>query len=156
MSDRQNHVLAAIDGALDDWTVSGDAMRWQPPEQRGPEEDPGPVPDSLIADLARLSEATRAMGRAIAEPFMGIARAVNAALELERRMDTLEAIVSDETERAAYWNAAGGNLDRAIELAQSGVPVEVQAPVQSVPQETTMRPIPRLNIRIVHDRLHRR
>lgn len=32
MSDRQNDVLAAIDGALDDWTVSGDAMRWQPPE----------------------------------------------------------------------------------------------------------------------------
>jgi hypothetical protein len=31
MSDRQNDVLAAIDGALDDWTVSGDAMRWQPP-----------------------------------------------------------------------------------------------------------------------------
>lgn len=33
MSDRQNDVLAAIDGALDDWTVSGDAMRWQPPQE---------------------------------------------------------------------------------------------------------------------------
>lgn len=25
-----DHVLAAIDGALDDWSVSGDAMRWSP------------------------------------------------------------------------------------------------------------------------------
>lgn len=36
MSDHQNDVLAAIDGALDDWTVSGDAMRWQPPERELP------------------------------------------------------------------------------------------------------------------------
>lgn len=33
MSDRMDDVLAAIDGALDDWTVSGDAMRWQPPQE---------------------------------------------------------------------------------------------------------------------------
>jgi hypothetical protein len=33
-SDRTDHVLAAIDGALLDWSVSGDAMRWAPePEQ---------------------------------------------------------------------------------------------------------------------------
>lgn len=36
MSDRQNDVLAAIDGALDDWTVSGDAMRWSPSEGAKP------------------------------------------------------------------------------------------------------------------------
>lgn len=28
--DRTDAVLAAIDGALDDWSVSGDAMRWTP------------------------------------------------------------------------------------------------------------------------------
>lgn len=28
--DRTQHVLDAIDGALEDWTVSGDAMRWTP------------------------------------------------------------------------------------------------------------------------------
>lgn len=30
MTDRTGHVLAAIDGALEDWSVSCDAMRWQP------------------------------------------------------------------------------------------------------------------------------
>lgn len=36
MTDRMDDVLASIDAALDgaddDWTVSGDAMRWAPPE----------------------------------------------------------------------------------------------------------------------------
>lgn len=27
-------IIEAIDGALDDWLVSDDAMRWTPPEQR--------------------------------------------------------------------------------------------------------------------------
>lgn len=31
--DRVDHVIAAIDGALSDWSVSGDAMRWQPPAE---------------------------------------------------------------------------------------------------------------------------
>lgn len=35
MDDRTQHVIDAIDGALDDWSVSGDAMRWTP-EQPGP------------------------------------------------------------------------------------------------------------------------
>lgn len=30
--DDTQHVLDLIDGALDDWEVSGDAMRWRPPE----------------------------------------------------------------------------------------------------------------------------
>lgn len=30
MTDRAQHVLDAIDGALEDWSVSGDAMRWTP------------------------------------------------------------------------------------------------------------------------------
>jgi hypothetical protein len=31
--DRTQHVLDAIDGALEDWSVSGDAMRWTPEPQ---------------------------------------------------------------------------------------------------------------------------
>lgn len=43
MSDdtRLNHVLDAIDGALDDWSVSGDAMRWSPDPE--PERQPAPT-----------------------------------------------------------------------------------------------------------------
>lgn len=41
MSDRMDDVLAsidqALDGADDDWTVSGDAMRWRDPETRASE-----------------------------------------------------------------------------------------------------------------------
>lgn len=34
MSASADEVLDAIDGALDDWGVSGDAMRWVPPDER--------------------------------------------------------------------------------------------------------------------------
>ena len=39
---RVDHVIAAIDGALDDWATSGDAMRWSP-------EPPESAPPLLIA-----------------------------------------------------------------------------------------------------------
>lgn len=35
--DRTQHVLDAIDGALDDWSVSGDAMRWSPEPKPRPQ-----------------------------------------------------------------------------------------------------------------------
>lgn len=34
MTDRTSEVIEAIDGALSDWSTSGDAMRWVPPEGR--------------------------------------------------------------------------------------------------------------------------
>lgn len=58
MSDRErlNHVLDAIDGALDeDWSVSGDAMRWAPPEG-GPKPaylTPSPMPPPPVITHTR-------------------------------------------------------------------------------------------------------
>jgi len=46
MADRTDHVLDLIDSALDDWSVSGDAMRWAP--------DPTPtqwLPACVLIDL---------------------------------------------------------------------------------------------------------
>lgn len=163
MSDRQEEVLNSIDmmldAALDDLTVSGDAMRWNP-EGEEPctctvgepcdQHIPYP-PDSLAADLARLGEATREIGLAIAEQFAPVTDAVNAAIELERRLDQLEAIVPDSDERAAYWRAAEGNLDRAIELAASGVPPAIPDTQPSEVPVLPRRPfrLPRIKLRIV-------
>jgi hypothetical protein len=160
VSDRQKEVLssidAALDGALDDWSVSGDAMRWNPDGEEPctctiaePCGQHIPYrPDSFAADLARLGDATREIGRAIAEQFAPIASAVSGAIELERRLDLLEIIVPDSDERTAYWNAAEGNLDRAIELASSGVPPVVPDPRRSEVPALPARPfrLPRIRI----------
>lgn len=141
--------LGRIDDLLAgaDWEGT-DAMHWAPPEQPLPKEPEIPLPpDSLAADLARIGNATREMGRIIAAQFAPITDAIGAALELERRLDLLQALVPDDTERAAYWTAARGNLDRAIELAQTGEPLP-EPPVT----EPTPAPLPRFNIRIVTDR----
>lgn len=37
MSDRTQHIIDAIDGALEDWSVSVDAMRWTPEPEAEPE-----------------------------------------------------------------------------------------------------------------------
>jgi hypothetical protein len=127
VSDRQNDVLNAIDtaldGALDDLTVSGDAMRWNPDGEEPctctvaepcGQHIPLP-PDSFAADMQRLSDAFRELGRTVRDEF---AR----ALGIERRFDELTVIVPDQTERDAYLEAADGNIDRAIELAAFGIP----------------------------------
>jgi hypothetical protein len=58
MSDRQQEVLNAIDLALDgcdeDWTVSGDAMRWQPAEARHDRSDERQMLRQRMADQAAL------------------------------------------------------------------------------------------------------
>lgn len=142
--------LGRIDDLLAgaDWEGT-DAMRWAPPEQALPEEpEIPPPPDSLAADLARIGNATREMGRIIAAQVAPITNAIGAALELEHRLDLLQALVPDDTERAAYWTAARGNLDRAIELAQTGEPL----PEPTVTEPSTARSFPRFNMRIVTDR----
>ncbi|MEV0582775.1 hypothetical protein [Nonomuraea sp. NPDC050310] len=47
MPNDPDHVLDAIDGAVEDWeTVSADAMRWAPPEEK-------PAPPSPAGDLLK-------------------------------------------------------------------------------------------------------
>lgn len=46
MSDRTEHVIDAIDGALEDYSVSGDAMRWTPEKSPDAVEEP-PVWEAL-------------------------------------------------------------------------------------------------------------
>lgn len=53
--DRTRHVLDAIDGALEDWSVSADAMRWSPepevePRPSGPSWRPTLVPPEIAVD----------------------------------------------------------------------------------------------------------
>ncbi len=53
MSDRTQHVIDAIDGALDDWDVSGDAMRWRPEPEPEPTRltwQPTLVPPEITID----------------------------------------------------------------------------------------------------------
>lgn len=54
MSDRTQHVIDAIDGALDDWSVSDDAMRWMPEPES--EAAPPPFGGSLELRGGRLVE----------------------------------------------------------------------------------------------------
>lgn len=190
MSDRMNDVLAAIDAELNK-CICGEPLQPNGPsfdycsedcqgnwfERLGaPDEDPGPLSDSIADNLARVAEAGREVVNALSEAFAPLGEAVRSAAELMRRLDTLVAIVPDETERNNYWESAGGDLDRAISLAQLGIPHDLarehpEMPVEELarlahcrepgpaePQTSAgqragaMRPIPRLNIRIVHDR----
>ncbi|WP_084955625.1 hypothetical protein [Thermoactinospora rubra] len=61
-----DHVLDAIDGAVEDWeAVSADAMRWAPPERK-----PSPSGDVFkeVTDLfAPLTAALRSLGEAVLE-----------------------------------------------------------------------------------------
>lgn len=52
----------------------------------------------------------------------GLMAEVSAAIAHEQRLQTFEVIVPDETERADLLDAAGGDLERAISLAQWGIP----------------------------------
>lgn len=51
-----DHILDQIDTALDDWDVSGDAMRWAPD---APAELPEPLPRTVVItiDTTRIDEA---------------------------------------------------------------------------------------------------
>lgn len=136
MSDKTTNVLRAIDDALDgadeDWNISGDAMRWAPPETPAdpctctmaePCDQHLPYPpDSLAADVARLNEAARELGNQLARPFLTFARVVDAALERHQHARALEVIVPEDTERAAYIEACDGVLSLAIEYASFGIP----------------------------------
>lgn len=51
--DRTQSVIDAIDGALDDWTVSGDAMRWTPEPTQPPS---SPRVESMAVSFAPLRQ----------------------------------------------------------------------------------------------------
>lgn len=52
---------------------------------------------------------------------------VQMALQYRQRMETFEVIVPGDTERADYLEAAGGDIERAISLAQWGIPASLAA-----------------------------
>ena len=60
-----DHVLDAIDGVVEDWeTLSADAMRWAPPEDKG--EDLLAEVTDIFGPLANaLTQAFRPMGEAL-------------------------------------------------------------------------------------------
>jgi hypothetical protein len=111
-------------GPTDGRTINEDVNAWfadtaDASDDEGPFEWP---PDSLGADLQRLSEATRELGRAISEPFARITSAISADLDRAENMRTLEVVVPDENERTAYLDACEGSPGIALEYASFGVP----------------------------------
>jgi hypothetical protein len=71
---RDDPVAASIDGAIGDWSVSGDAMRWSPTlAERGPE----PIPSG--ATLAGLDMAA-GLGSVLGLESGGVRRLVSGAL----------------------------------------------------------------------------
>ncbi|MFG3437870.1 hypothetical protein ACGF0J_11585 [Nonomuraea sp. NPDC047897] len=65
MSRDPDHVLDAIDGAVDEWeTLSADAMRWAPPENKQPDLL-GEVGEILAPLTHAVTEVLRPLGDAV-------------------------------------------------------------------------------------------
>jgi hypothetical protein len=102
------HVLAAIDGALSDWTVSGDTMRWTPgPPTPVVSVAPSPfVPDPHLAMLGErfvraFQQAAEAIGRAFQASDGAIERLSRALADLDEDNDPHdEASAEDPRSRA--------------------------------------------------------
>lgn len=60
MTERTQHVLDAIDGALDDWTVGPDAMRWTA------EPEPPPITVTITADTSGFERALQQLRESLA------------------------------------------------------------------------------------------
>lgn len=86
--DRTQHVIDAIDGALEDRTVSGDAMRWNPEPQPAPVDPRQAVVARLMAD----PEAARRLGEQLAQAMRPLIEWADlAAGELGRRLEEVGA-----------------------------------------------------------------
>ncbi|MDA0631828.1 hypothetical protein OUY22_00225 [Nonomuraea sp. MCN248] len=65
-----DHVLDAIDGVVDEWeTLSADAMRWSPPEDKS---------DDLLREV---TDILGPLANALTEAFRPLGEAVNRVLE---------------------------------------------------------------------------
>jgi hypothetical protein len=89
-SDRTQHVIDAIDGALDDWSVSDDAMRWTPEPAPRPVDPRGAVAARLVADPDAARRFFEQLGEAM-RPL--IEWADHAAAELGVHLDQLTKIL---------------------------------------------------------------
>lgn len=114
MMDRTQHVIDAIDGALDDWTVGPDAMRWSPqptgiplirasrPRQNGrgiwrpPARDPE-LSLWIDVDVSRMQAAIQEMTEAFARAFSSV-RVARFAAAIEQLPDVDEPSVTETTE----------------------------------------------------------
>lgn len=131
MSDRTAGVLRNIDDLLAgaDWE-GDDAMRWHPPETEEPAVPVEWPEGSFAAAVQTLTGTLRDLGRNAQEEVERLVPGATGRHKLRRVSLLLEAFavtVPDETERAAYLDAAGGRLERAISLAQWGIPPELAA-----------------------------
>ena len=79
-----NPVARAIDGAIGDWTMSGDAMRWSPELADQPPSDRGPMGEDLLG-----LEVAAGLGRGLGLDLVGVRRLVSEALA------SLGAVASD-------------------------------------------------------------
>jgi hypothetical protein len=64
VSDDPDHTLDAIDGALADYDVSPDAMRWSPEPEKVAPQRPAIDLSGFIAAMQRLADATYEFKRA--------------------------------------------------------------------------------------------
>jgi hypothetical protein len=118
--DHTQHVLDTIDGALADWSTSGDAMRWTPDEPREakparPVLVPAPDPEAVRRLWEQLRDAIR--------PF--VAWAEQAAHELEEKLRAVghlpEPLPTDPRERA-LWLAQHRNTGPDRDLTRQRRP----------------------------------
>ncbi|OHV46625.1 hypothetical protein BBK14_01900 [Parafrankia soli] len=102
-------IIGLIDGAIEDWTTSADAMRWRPP---GAEEPAPPTPPRVLfvingvneprpaitaADLEAMGERLREIGRAYTEM---LTRAWEAAAPALARIAQAAGELTENLERA--------------------------------------------------------
>lgn len=107
--DKAPDIIDTIDGAIEDWTTSADAMRWRPP---GAEEPAPPTPPRVLfvingvneprpaitaADLEAMGERLREIGRAYTEMFT---RAWEAAAPAFARLGETARTLAEYLERA--------------------------------------------------------
>jgi hypothetical protein len=81
------------------------------------------------AELAQAGKEAAIAGRAISETLLHVgwlwSQAAKQRIDYEQRLHDLQLIVPDEDDRAAYIEAAGGDLKRAFELAAHGIPPQL-------------------------------
>lgn len=162
MSDRMDDVLAAIDetlaGADDDWTVSGDAMRWTPPEQQeasdksptrvswSPDVDNQAAPTAAelgtgidltdqIADAAASTDGTRTATYRMTIDLRPLQQSINYMVSQMQEVGdqrTLRTVVTDEAERGMYLDACDGSASLAIDYASHGIPASLVRDLRAI------------------------
>jgi hypothetical protein len=94
MSSGTDAVLASIDGALDDWRISGDAMRWNPAlkdAREPPPLTPIPISGPAAASLMRgIQQCINAAGKIVLDAARTVQPFTQALARTAHRLDAAQ------------------------------------------------------------------